>query len=279
MSGAQQATASRAAAGPPSRRRTPAVGDAGDDAPLYDIDTGSGCCSQRLDESGDDFGAPNCHSLPDIWLALVQLSLMADTVWCSGAIHDQARRVWLGFHRQGPPDAYLKKMAAQGTPQPLAAALWRSIKAVRALWEQPPAPTHTTTTTVAALLLWQNCTHWPRPEGYEDCRAACCTQKAPSCCRDAGLLLGAQANDYKLSAERILRWQMNYGCGMGEAKLLQAMWTSGSCPAQAGCEGGVADKSWDWERAELLLPLVLSQGLSWAALVRAGFAHRCSSSS
>lgn len=31
-------------------------------------------------------------------------------------------------------------------------------------------------------------------------------------------------------------------------------------------------KPWPWEGAELLLPLVLSHGLSWAALVRAGTA-------
>ncbi|KAH9363719.1 hypothetical protein HPB48_020453 [Haemaphysalis longicornis] len=130
MSGAQQATPSRAAAGPPSPRRSPEVGDAGDDAPLDAIDTGSGCCTQRLDESGgddDDFGAP-CHSLPDFWLALLQVSLMADTVWCSGAIHDQARRVWLAFHRQEPPDAYVKKVYAHHAQEPSKVAGTRSRK-------------------------------------------------------------------------------------------------------------------------------------------------------
>lgn len=164
-------------------------------------------------------------------------------------------------------------MAAEGTPQPLAAALWRSIKAVRVLWEQPPAATHTTT--VAALFLWQGCAHWPSTAGYEGSKTACCNQQAPSCWHDAGLLLRAQADDSKVSAHKVLRWQMDYDCGMGQAKLLQAVWTSGSCPA---CAGGIVGKPWAWERAELLLPLVLSQGLSWAALVRAGFAHRCSSS-
>ncbi|XP_077496231.1 uncharacterized protein LOC144107119 [Amblyomma americanum] len=221
---------------------------------------------------------------PLVWLAILKVGLMADTAWCSGAIHDRARRLWLSFHRLQPPDGQLAQLAGEAAPpwEPLAATLWQSIAAVRAIWEQqPPAATKHTTLATATLFLWQ--AHWPPQALHELSKRAagrrCCCSCHCYCHllhrahffgkRDAAALLRALAADYEMPADKGPWCQMDFNLGVGQAKLLHALWTSGPCTAtQCPCLG----KPWSWEGAELLLPLMLSQGLSWAALVHAGSA-------
>ncbi|XP_049513870.1 uncharacterized protein LOC119431557 [Dermacentor silvarum] len=223
------------------------------------------------------------HNHPLVWLAILKVGLLADPAWSSGDMHERARRLWLAFHRLEPPDGHLRQMAVEAAPpwEPLAATLWKSIAAVRDLWEQqPPATATHTTLAAAALFLWQECAHWPGHEGNSQqssfavnsrratCCCSCCPHQGPSW-SDAALLQ-ATANDYELPTDKGPRWQMDYDWGLRQAKLLHAVWATSPCPAMRCCPN--VGKPWPWEGAELLLPLVLSHGLSWAALVRAGTA-------
>ncbi|KAH7975576.1 uncharacterized protein LOC119371814 [Rhipicephalus sanguineus] len=208
---------------------------------------------------------------PLVWLAILKVGLMADPAWCSGAIHERARRLWLAFHRLEPPDGHLRQMALETAPpwEPLAATLWKSITSVRDLWEQqPPVTTTHTTLAAAALFLWQGCAQWPAQEDNsrkDTCCCSCCPHQGSSC-PDSTLLRAITASECEVSADKGTRCQIDYDWGLGQAKLLHAVWATGPCQATRCCPN--LGKPWPWEGAELLLPLVLSQGLSWAALVR-----------
>ncbi|XP_050031849.1 uncharacterized protein [Dermacentor andersoni] len=234
-----------------------------------DGDGGSGCDVPQATTTTSGDG-----NHPLVWLAILKVGLMADPAWCSGAMHERARRLWLAFHRLEPPDGQLRQMAVEAAPpwEPLAATLWKSITAVRDLWEQqPPATATHTTLAAAALFLWQGCTQWPANEGNRrraNCCCSCCPHQGPSWSDTT--LLRATASDYEHPADKGTRWQMDYDWGLGQAKLLHAVWATGPCPATRCCPN--LGKPWPWEGAELLLPLVLSHGLSWAALARAGTA-------
>ncbi|KAH7973415.1 hypothetical protein HPB49_000889 [Dermacentor silvarum] len=229
------------------------------------------------------------------------------------APHQDRQRAWTKPTSTPPTSlreeeiAHLREeMAVEAAPpwEPLAATLWKSIAAVRDLWEQqPPATATHTTLAAAALFLWQECAHWPGHEGNSQqssfavnsrratCCCSCCPHQGPSW-SDAALLQ-ATANDYELPTDKGPRWQMDYDWGLRQAKLLHgklansnsrtgwvtslrsscvcaAVWATSPCPAMRCCPN--VGKPWPWEGAELLLPLVLSHGLSWAALVRAGTA-------
>lgn len=254
-------------AGPPS-----AAADAAlkvDTRSPDEVDDGRGCDAPA---TTTNIGGDGQHPL--VWLAILKVGLMADTAWCSGDIHERARRLWLAFHRWEPPDRHLREMAGEAAPQcePLTASLWKSIASVRDLWEQqPPAATTHTTLAAAALFLWHGCAQWPAHDD-DNRRDTCCC----SCCPHQGLswpdatMLQLAATDYEDSEGKGPRWQTDYDWGLGQAKLLHAVWATAPCQAMRCCPS--LGKPWPWEGAELLLPLVLSQGLSWAALVHTGTA-------
>ncbi|KAH6923256.1 hypothetical protein HPB50_025559 [Hyalomma asiaticum] len=165
-------------AGPPS-----AAADAAlkiDTRSPDEVDDGRGCDAPA---TTTNIGGDGQHPL--VWLAILKVGLMADTAWCSGDIHERARRLWLSFHRWEPPDRHLREMAGEAAPQcePLTASLWKSIASVRDLWEQqPPAATTHTTLAAAALFLWHGCAQWPAHDD-DNRRDTCCC----SCCPHQGL--------------------------------------------------------------------------------------------
>ncbi|XP_075729818.1 uncharacterized protein LOC142771816 [Rhipicephalus microplus] len=229
---------------------------------------------EHVDDNRDAPAAANGDGRhPLVWLAVLKVGLMADPAWCSGDMHERARRLWLAFHRLESPDGQLGQMALETAPpcEPLDATLWKSINSVRDLWEQqPPATTTHTTLAAAALFLWQGCAQWPAQEDNsrkETCCCSCCPHQGSSW-PDSTLLQAITASECEVSADKCTRCQIDYDWGPGQAKLLHAVWATGPCQAAHCCSN--LGKPWPWEGAELLLPLVLSNGLSWAALVRTG---------
>ncbi|KAL3202113.1 hypothetical protein MRX96_042686 [Rhipicephalus microplus] len=57
---------------------------------------------EHVDDNRDAPAAANGDGRhPLVWLAVLKVGLMADPAWCSGDMHERARRLWLAFPPTG----------------------------------------------------------------------------------------------------------------------------------------------------------------------------------